>query len=551
SIGETTSCTVMVTDASGDSVAGGTVTITTDGDGTFSPSMSCPSGGSEITCNNIWGGLYVDYTPNSGSLDTTGSHTLTATYSGTDSYESSSGTVNLLVIKRLTRTVLSCDDSGACSVSVTDEHPEGSSQIVMGDVYDENGSYLCWIVGGFGSFTFVADEDAKLIIAYYTGSETHYESISEPYFYPQDGLGEACLIPVGQMITSTNTACYGLNVAAIIVGSISDITCAWLGTVPFVGSTLSATCTSITSPITFALSLAAETNCYDADGDGISIWIEQEIGTNPSSSDTDNDGLSDGQEIDLAGGWIDKCPEDGLTYSPSPLIADSDGDGLNDGDELLIYQTDFSDTDTDDDGLTDYEEIMTYHTNPNLDDTDGDGVGDAVEVGKAGYDADTGTTTTDPLDLDTDNDGLSDGTEDLNGNGVQDASETDPNDFDTDDDGLGDGFELGSGCGCNPLLDDTDSDGLSDNEEVNITQTSCSVADSDGDGLNDANEFIVTSGMWPERSLEQVSDPLSLDTDGDGLGDQIEYPGSGIDRNTTAPPGGTGGTPDNSCPYVN
>ncbi|MCK5827061.1 Ig-like domain repeat protein, partial [Candidatus Bipolaricaulota bacterium] len=434
SIGEETTCTVRVTKVNGDPISGGTITITTDGDGTFVPTIYCPggSGGSAITCSCIYPEIDVYYTPDLGSQGTGSGHTLTASYSGSDDYYSSTGTVDLLVIKRLTETVLSCNDSGACSVSVTDEHPEGSSQIVIGEVEDENGGHLCYIINGSGSFTFVADEDAKLIVAHYTGSGTHYESISGPYFYPQDGLGEACLIPVGQMITSTNTACYGLNVAAIIVGSISDITCAWLGTVPFVGSTLSATCTSITTPITFALSLAAETNCYDADGDGIPIWIEEAIGTNPSNSDTDNDGLSDGEEIDWAGGWLDKCPEDGLTYSPSPLIADSDGDGLNDGDELFTYQTDFSNTDTDDDGLTDYEEVMTYHTDPNLDDTDGDGVGDAVEVGKAGYDGDNGATTTDPLDNDTDDDGLTDGTEDLNGNGMQDPSETDPNDFDTD-----------------------------------------------------------------------------------------------------------------------
>ena len=53
-------------------------------------------------------------------------------------------------------------------------------------------------------------------------------------------------------------------------------------------------------------------------------------------------------------------------------------------------------------------------------------------------DADPGTKT-DPLDPDTDNDGLLDGEEDANRNGKVDEGETDPCDPDTDDDGLLDG----------------------------------------------------------------------------------------------------------------
>ena len=45
---------------------------------------------------------------------------------------------------------------------------------------------------------------------------------------------------------------------------------------------------------------------------------------------------------------------------------------------------------------------------------------------------------TDPLNADSDGDGLLDGAEDINRNGFRDANETDPNLFDTDGDGLND-----------------------------------------------------------------------------------------------------------------
>lgn len=46
---------------------------------------------------------------------------------------------------------------------------------------------------------------------------------------------------------------------------------------------------------------------------------------------------------------------------------------------------------------------------------------------------------TDPFNSDTDGDGISDGDEDCNRNGVVDDDETDPNDANSDDDGIDDG----------------------------------------------------------------------------------------------------------------
>ncbi len=58
----------------------------------------------------------------------------------------------------------------------------------------------------------------------------------------------------------------------------------------------------------------------DTDGDGIDDSIEQTVGTNPQVKDTDNDGLSDGDEI--------------LVWKTNPLNADTDGDSYKDGAEI-------------------------------------------------------------------------------------------------------------------------------------------------------------------------------------------------------------------------
>src|SRR5690606_27119735 len=66
------------------------------------------------------------------------------------------------------------------------------------------------------------------------------------------------------------------------------------------------------------------------------------------------------------------------------------------------YETDPLDADTDDDGLLDGEEVDTYGTDPLDADTDDDGLTDGDEVDTYG---------TDPLDADTDDGGVPDGEE--------------------------------------------------------------------------------------------------------------------------------------------
>jgi len=111
-------------------------------------------------------------------------------------------------------------------------------------------------------------------------------------------------------------------------------------------------------------------------------------------------------------------------------------------------------------------------------DADGDGLSDTLE----------NTTCTDPFDADTDNDGISDGAEDLNKNGVVDSGETDPCNNDTDGDGMPDGWEVAHG------LDPTSGEGIDGaNGDIN------------GDGLSNLQEYL--DGMYYSANSAEIIDP--------------------------------------------
>jgi len=128
----------------------------------------------------------------------------------------------------------------------------------------------------------------------------------------------------------------------------------------------------------------------DSDGDGISDEDEINLyGTNPESNDTDGDGLLDGEEILIYDTNVTNpdTDDDGLkdgvevhTYETNATNPDSDNDGLNDGVEVDRYQTNPMNPDTDGDCLLDSFEILNYETNATHKDTDGDGVEDGIEV---------------------------------------------------------------------------------------------------------------------------------------------------------------------------
>ncbi len=164
----------------------------------------------------------------------------------------------------------------------------------------------------------------------------------------------------------------------------------------------------------------------------------------------------------------------------------------------------------------DYYPVTVYD---DVSDHDGDGLTDKIEVT---------VLSTDPENTDTDGDGASDGNE-VNILG------TDPLNADSDGDGMPDGWEASAGT--NPLADDSgadlDGDGLTNLEEF-TAGTAANNIDTDGDGLTDDVE-INTYGSDPtntdsdndgltdgEEVNTYFTNPTNSDTDQDGIADGIE-----------------------------
>ena len=131
----------------------------------------------------------------------------------------------------------------------------------------------------------------------------------------------------------------------------------------------------------------------DSDFDGIADHVENASCTNPMDADTDDDGIKDGDEDKNHNGIVD-------AGETNPCNADTDGDGIQDGTELGVTQP--------------------------VPDPDG-AAGPLLGTDTAKFQPDLDPATkTDPLNADTDGDGLKDGEEDKNHNGRVDAGETDP-----------------------------------------------------------------------------------------------------------------------------
>ena len=144
----------------------------------------------------------------------------------------------------------------------------------------------------------------------------------------------------------------------------------------------------------------------DSDGDGMpDVFENMFAGLDPNDpsdrdEDLDGDGLSNFREYQ---------------ERTDPTEPDSDDDLLSDGDEVLVHGTDPNLPDTDMDGLSDFEEINQYLTNPLLADSDMDGLSDGAEI--------NGDPATNPLAASSDGDPFRDSTEIFAGTDPNDASD--------------------------------------------------------------------------------------------------------------------------------
>lgn len=192
--------------------------------------------------------------------------------------------------------------------------------------------------------------------------------------------------------------------------------------------------------------------------------------------DTDNDSLSDDEEIKLG---------------TDPLNEDTDGDSLLDGEEVLRYETNPLEVDTDKDGLDDCFEVYISNTNPLKSDSDDNGILDADE------DKDNDGLTlkeeykleTNPLEMDTDFDGLNDKEE-------IEKHKTNPNKKDTDDDGILDGKEIE--LKLNPNKKDTNDNGILDGDELLKYKHKVS------DNIVDQNTSIEIDGKFIGKDITSL-----------------------------------------------
>ncbi len=214
----------------------------------------------------------------------------------------------------------------------------------------------------------------------------------------------------------------------------------------------------------------------DSDPQNISLWEDwNRNGANDSSEttqpsqDSDGDGYPDGSDTDPSSSnlWEDNN-RNGYNDSNEDQFIDNDQDGRinafdshpndaslwndqnnngqNDENEITIV-------DTDSDGYAD--SLDTHPDDPQRwNDHNNNGSNDELDV-PADTDSDGLPDAQDPSPSDSDNDGLTNTEEVLNG--------TNPNNSDTDSDGSPDGVEQLTGT--NPGNVDTDGDGLTDNEE--------------------------------------------------------------------------------------
>lgn len=269
----------------------------------------------------------------------------------------------------------------------------------------------------------------------------------------------------------------------------------------------------------------------DTDGDGVADQFGVAAPTDPKRPDTDEDGVSDSEELN---GYV-------IGTRVTFVDADSDCTLLNatSNPPTILCTSDPLDPDSDGDTLKDGDEV-TLGTDPTVD--DGDRVFDNDADGLSNFDETSGTTVTFRRVSTT---RLEDGelvtcTTQVDGIAECDGANeptSDPEDPDTDNDGIRDDEERE--LGTHPRRADTDGDGRTDRLELDVATATCNGepisaetgpldADGDNDLLSDGAEIAAwTNGSWVIRVVDQTPyvacpNPTQADADLDQLVDGQE-----------------------------
>jgi hypothetical protein len=276
------------------------------------------------------------------------------------------------------------------------------------------------------------------------------------------------------------------------------------------------------------------TEVCDSDGDGVPDSLELEFGTNPNSTDSDNDGIEDGPDTcKLTPNADNQADEDGDSRGGLLSLGDiCDSDADNDGvEDKTILQTN-------PDGTLVFIGIpvslggdncpLTY--NQDQEDFDDDGQGDLCDLDADGDGFIRLVTTPHPFLPDVNRDGLTDpaGT---------DCNDTDPLDlpgsatcptFDT-------APPSSKGKTEDPALTDSDGDTLTDTQEAELG-TDPNHPDTDNDGVTDGPDscklipnplstWVDVNGVshtdeQPDVDLDTLGDACDTDADADGVPDK-------------------------------
>jgi parallel beta-helix repeat protein len=267
---------------------------------------------------------------------------------------------------------------------------------------------------------------------------------------------------------------------------------------------------------------ANEVASGDADGDRIVDYLDpDDATTNAGGGDSDGDGVKDAHEFDVNGD--NQGPDDSNSNkTPNYLDTDDDGDGVPTSAEKADMNGDGNPADAWD---TDADTIPDYLDANNTDGLQTDHDNDRVSTGKEDvngdgniYNDDTDSDgTPNYLDTDDDNDGILTKDEDANGDG-------DPTNDDADNDGIPNYLDADSTADFdndgqpNNVDPDDDNDGVSDTDEGNGT------VDTDGDGspdvrdTDDDNDGVPTQDELPKGDTDGDGTPNYRDRDDDGDG---------------------------------